>query len=321
MAKIKPSVRRVRVGEKKVSVQEAYDQFLISRESRCSKASIEIYKEKRKPIEEGFDRYGVRDVSQITPSVIRQMISDYRGSHSDNGAWKFYTYIRTFLRWYWMENDLEHCPIDKVDAKRPSVKPKHGITREEIDKLLSAVKRTSKFPERDTMIIMLLADTGLRKKSILSLRMKDVDLRTNTVFVFEKDQNYHTKSFGQNTQKAIIKYLACIDDAKPDDPFIISLDSNSYNDDSLRHMLIRMCKQACIPNRQCHDFRRFYGLELYRATGDIYFVSRMLDHKDVEVTKRYLAIADIEDAAAMAKLSPMDSKTGQTGIKINRDYK
>lgn len=283
MAKIRSCVRRVRVDENKVSIHDAYEQFLISRGSRCSKASIEIYKEKRKPIEEGFDRYGVEDMLQITPSVIREMISDYRGSHSDNGAWKYYTYIRTFLRWYWAENDLERCPIDKVSVKRPSVVPKHGITREEIDKLLSAIKRTSKFPERDTMIILLLADTGLRKKTILSLKMKDVDLKTNTLFVFEKDQNYHTKSFGQNTGRAIVKYLACLEDTKPDDPFILSLDSVSYNEDSLRHMLIRLCKQANIPNRQCHDFRRFYGLELYRATGDIYFVSRMLDHKDVEV--------------------------------------
>ena len=93
-------------------------------------------------------------IEQVTPSVIRAMISDYRGLHSDNGAWKFYTYIRTFLRWYWAENDLEHCPIDKVSAKKPSAVPKHGITREEIDKLLSAVKRSSKFPERDSMVIM-----------------------------------------------------------------------------------------------------------------------------------------------------------------------
>lgn len=318
MAKIKSRVRRVTAGKKIVSVSDAYDEFLISRKSRCAEATIEIYKEKRKPIEEGFNRYGVDAMDLITPSVIREMISDYRGSHSDNGAWKYYTYIRTFLRWYWEENDLEHCPIDKVSAKKPSVKPKHGINREEIDKLLSAIKRTSKFPERDTMIIMLLADTGLRKKSILSLKIKDVDLKSNSVFVFEKDQNYHTKSFGQNTSKAIVKYLACLEDAKPDDPLILSLDSNSYNDDSLRHMLKRMCQQACIPNRQCHDFRRFYGLELYRSTGDIYFVSRMLDHKDVEVTKRYLAIDDIEDAERMLKVSPMDRGRGTSGVRISR---
>ena len=47
------------------------------------------------------------------------------------------------------------------------------------------------------MIVMILTDTGLRKKSVLELKMKDVDLVRNTVYVLEKDQNYHTKSFGR----------------------------------------------------------------------------------------------------------------------------
>ena len=318
MAKFKRSVSRVRETEKIVSIHEAYENFLISRKSRCSEASIAIYNEKRIPIEEGFRRYGVVYMKDITSIIIDHIISDYRQSHSSNGAWKLYTYIRTFLRWYWNDNGLEKCPIDKVSCKKPSYKPKRGISHEEINRLLTAIKFHSKFPERDTMIIMLLADTGLRKKSILSLKMKDVDLKKNTLFVFEKDQNYHTKSFGQTTAKAITKYLACLEDVKPDDPLIISREAVVYNEDALYQMLKRSCNYANISSYQCHDFRRFYGLELYRATGDIYFVSRMLDHKDVEVTKRYLAIADIEDAAAMAKLSPMDRKSGQTGIKVNR---
>ena len=318
MARIKRSDRRVREDEKIVSVHDAYENFLQSRKANCAEATLRIYTEKRKPIEEGFARYGIRNMAEITPAVIRQILIDYRQLHTDNGAWKLYTYIRTFLRWYWNENDLDHCPIEKVDPPKKHEAPKHGITWEEIDKLLKAIKHHSKFPERDTMIIMLLADTGLRKKSILGLKMRDVNLKKNTLYVFEKDQNYHTKSFGQATAKAIGKYLACLDEVKPDDPFIISLDAVSYNNDSLRLMIRRFCSLAGIPNRQCHDFRRFYGLELYKATGDIYFVSRMLDHKDVEVTKRYLAISDIEDAAAMAKVSPMDRKNGQTGITIKR---
>lgn len=318
MAIFRRSDRRVTVVKKRLSINDAYENFLTSRKSRCSDATIRIYTEKRKHIEDGFHKYGVEYMEDIQPLVIDQIITDYKNSHSQNGAWKLFTVIRTFVKWYWNNNDLERCPIDKVTCKKPAVIPKHGITREEIDKLLKSVKTHSYFPERDTMIIMLLADTGLRKKSILSLKMKDVDLRKNTVFVLEKDQNFHTKSFGQTTAKAITKYLACLQDVTPDDPFIVSQESAAFNENSLRLMLKRQCKYADIPSYQCHDFRRFYGLELYRATRDIYFVSRMLDHKDVEVTKRYLAITDIEDAAAMAKVSPMDRKSGQTGIRIYR---
>ena len=319
MAKIKRSDPRVCSSKNKVSIHDAYDQFLLSRKSRCAEATINIYKEKRKHIEDGFLRYESGAIEEITPQVIRKIISDYQEVHSVNGAWKLFTVIRTFLLWYWEENDLERCPIHKVGKiKKPAVKPKHGITRSEIDKLLATVKCSSRFPERDACIIMLLADTGLRKKSVQGIRMKDVDLQKNSVYVFEKDQNYHNKSFGQNTAKAIRKYLACLEDIREDDPFFLNQDGSVMTENSMRMMLERTADRAGIVRHLFHDFRRFYGLELYRQTHDIYFVSRMLDHKDVEVTKRYLAIDDMEDAERMLKVSPMDRGKGTFGVRISR---
>lgn len=319
MAKIKRSDLRATSSKKEVLIRDAYSSFLISRKSRCSEATISIYTEKRIHIEEGFSEIGVGTMNEITAPAIRNVISNYQETHSVNGAWKLFTVMRTFLLWYWQENDLEKCPISKVGKiKKPSAIPKHGITREEVDKLLAAVKQSSRFPERDTCLILLLADTGLRKKSIQSIRMKDINHTNNTVYVFEKDQNYHTKSFGQTTAKAIRKYLACLEDVAPDDPFFLNQDGSEMTENSMRMMLERMADVAGIPHHLFHDFRRFYGLELYRQTHDIYFVSRMLDHKDVEVTKRYLAIDDIEDAERMFRVSPMDRGKGTTSVRINR---
>jgi site-specific recombinase XerD len=319
MAKIKRSDPRVSLAKNKVTVGEAYELFLTSRKSRCSEATIGIYTEKRNHIVSGFSRFGSGTMSEITAPIIRAVIADYQDTHTVNGAWKLFTVIRTFLLWYWDEYEIETaCPIHKVQVHKPAFQPKHGITRKEIDSLLKAIKNSSRFPERDTCLVMLLADTGLRKKSVQGLRMKDVNLQTNAVYVFEKDQNYHNKTFGANTAKAIRKYLGCLEDISKDDPFFLNQDGTEMTENSMRMMLERMADAAGIQRHLFHDFRRFYGLELYRQTHDIYFVSRMLDHKDVEVTKRYLAIDDMEDAEKMARVSPMDYKAGQTGITIRR---
>ena len=84
----------------------------------------------------------------------------------------------------------------------------------------------------------------------------------------------------------------------------------------MKQSLRLLCKKAGIPLHLFHDFRRFFGLELYKSTHDIYFVSRALDHKDIEVTKRYLAIDKMEDAEAIRAMSPMDNKR-QATIKRN----
>ena len=316
MAKIKSRDLRVSPKNKEVLIESAYELFLRSRKSRCSQATTGIYTEKRKKIIDGFSCIGIKYMSEINAPSIRSVIADYQESHTSNGAWKLFTVIRTFLLWYWDEYELGVCPIHKVKVKKPSYQPKQGITRAEIDKMISAAKRSSKFPERDVCLILMLADTGLRKKSIQGIRMKDVNLDKNTIYVFEKDQNYHNKSFGQNTAKAIRKYLGCLEEVKEDDPFFLNQDGSEMTENSMRLMLERMADQAGIERHLFHDFRRFYGLELYRTTREIYFVSRMLDHKDVEITKRYLAIDDMEDAEKMAKVSPMDRGRGTTGVRI-----
>lgn len=52
-----------------------------------------------------------------------------------------------------------------------------------------------------------------------------------------------------------------------------------------------------------------FAENLYRLT---------LENKSVEVTKRYLAIDNRENAEAVRPLSPMDKKFRQTGAKIQR---
>ena len=86
----------------------------------------------------------------------------------------------------------------------------------------------------------------------------------------------------------------------------------------MRSVLRRLCDEAGIDVHHFHDFRRFYGKELYNSTHDIFMVSRALDHKDIEVTKRYIALEEIETAEITRTYSPMDRRYQQTGATITR---
>jgi site-specific recombinase XerD len=57
--------------------------------------------------------------------------------------------------------------------------------------------------------------------------------------------------------------------------------------------ILRRLQHDSENSHEFHAFRRFYGLSLYNETHDIYFVSRMLDHSNIEVTKRYLDIKQV----------------------------
>ena len=316
MAKIK---RNNTLTTSKIGIAEAYDNFLRVKSSLHAKSTSNLYKQLGdRVIIPGLIELTGDDMNNVTADILRTIIDDYDATHSNGGTLFVYRHLKAFINWYWDEYDIDiRNPMKKVKYKKVDTPPKEGITQEEIDALLKAAKR-SIFPERDTAMLMILCDTGIRKSSLSNLKMKDVNVKNSELMVFEKDQLYHTKAFGSATCKAIRKYLACLEDVKPEDPFWLCMDGSRLSDDGLKEILRRLSADAGIKLHLFHDFRRYYALELYRSTHDVYLVSRALDHKSIDVTKRYLRIDELKDQEVARTYSPMDRKFNQTGIKVKR---
>lgn len=307
--------------EKGISVPDAYDLFLRSRKISCSEKTCQIYKDLgRRAIIPGLADQSIITMEQLDAGVLRELLNKYAETHTPGGVNFLFHHLKAFVNWYQEEYDVPRSnPIDKVHLKSSYTPPKAGITREEVDLLLQTAKDTSAFPERDIAMLMILCDTGIRFSSLFGLKIGDVCVKRGELTVFEKDQRYHVKSCGASCTKSIKRYLDCLAEIKPSDPFWLKFDGTSLTEEGMRQILRRLCRDAGIELHLFHDFRRFYGLELYKQTRDIYFVSRALDHKDIEVTKRYLAIDEMEDAEAMRIVSPMDLKARQTGAVVTSD--
>lgn len=304
----------------KIGVRNAYENFLRVKNSLCAKSTYDLYVEiGNRHIIPKLELLTDNDMNAVDVAVIRTILDDYSVDHANGGVVFLYRHLKAFINWYWDEYEIDkRNPMLKVKVKKVAQPPKDGITREEVDKLLKAVKEHSVFPERDTAMLMVLCDTGIRRASLAGMKMQDVDLNRAEMVVFEKDQQYHTKPFGSATCKALKRYMLCLSDIKPDDPFWLQMDGRALTPVGMREVLRRLCRGAKIPMHHFHDFRRFYALELYNSTHDIYIVSRALDHKDLEVTKRYLAIDDKMSAETARMYSPMDARSHQTGVKVVR---
>ena len=321
MAKVKQSNSMTdRARARRSNVADIYDEFVRARKNKCSPATLNIYKDLGERIfVPALVRLTGDDLFNLTAHDLRSIIDDYQSTHNTGGVAFVFRHLKAFVNWFWTEYEIKDTnPITKVTIKKPKHKPIPGIDREQVNAMLKAAKEHSTFPERDIAMIMILCDTGIRRASLVNLKMKDVDLKHGQLTVYEKDQDYHVKPFGAATEKAIRNYLSCLEDVKDDDPFWITLDGCRLSEYGAKEILRRLCNEAGIEPQSFHDFRRFFAMETYLATKDIYFVSRALDHKSVEVTKRYLNLDKIQDLEAIRAVSPMDRHTGQTGIKVNR---
>lgn len=237
-----------------------------------------------------------------------------------------WTASRSFFGW---------CEGEKIVKSRPDLKIKRPqytsvevqpFSREEVALMLRACERTrvasttqrtpftSPRPTaaRDTLVILVLLDTGLRVSEFARLKVSDVNLDTGAVNVRSYGSGRKTKArtvyLGKSSKKAVWRYLAGRDDVLQSDPLVLTRDNRPMDRNSIRQLLTSIGEAAGITgNTHPHRFRHTAALEYLRNGGDIFTLQRLFGWADLEMARKYLQIVGSDLESAHRKASPADN--------------
>jgi integrase/recombinase XerD len=168
------------------------------------------------------------------------------------------------------------------------------------------------FEHRLQVLILLLADTGVRVSEALHLRWSDIDLNNLLLTVMGKGRKSRTIPFSP----ALRKYLLRFEQRQQAglrpryDSLAGSLagfvfctrTGNALGCRTVNRDLHRLCEKLSIaqPKRIVHALRHSYALGALRAGASTMHVQRMLGHSSVTQTQRYcqLLTEDLQACAA-----------------------
>jgi len=267
------------------------------------------------------------DIEDICLNDIRKFFTHLQSETSLSPAsiQAIWTSIRSFYNWAEVELDIEERP-DKIKMPQSESKPVIPFTQDEIKKLLTAcehckhsnlsngrkpftMKRKTSY--RDKAIILILLDTGLRVSEFARLLVKDVDLESGEVIVRPYRKGRKSKSrivyISAKTIKALWRYLAERGELKEDEPLFITRDGNPMNKDNIRQLLINLGKRAGVKRVFPHKFRHTFAIQFLRNGGNVFTLQRLLGHSTLTMTKKYLALAQVDLEQAHKKASPVDN--------------
>jgi integrase len=200
----------------------------------------------------------------------------------------------------------------------------HFYAPEQVRKLIAAASTTT-----DKAIFTLAAEAGPRLSEIRALKVANVDLDVG-VIRFEdgfttrgghagnKGRRVRSVPLSSNVRAALLPFLegkageALVfeHEAKPGEPICGS---------TLYRRFVSAAKRAKLPVLRFHDLRHSFGTQAIRAFN-IYEVQRMMGHRHITTTERYLHYAPDPDAAA--KLSGLwgapDGEEGANVVSIRR---
>lgn len=254
------------------------DSFLFEQKNRGnSSATINFYRENISL----FLRWYSGDLSSVSINDVFSYLEFLRqkGNASTSVATR-YRALRAFFNWY---NPAifsgSHTPKSKKSVIRI-------LSPEEIRRLISVVSG------RDKLLIMLYLDCGLRLSE--ALRLRPCDVFDCYIIVSGKGDKERIVPLSP-AFASVFKAYVC-----PSEPYVFDMTKNA-----VRLLFQKLKKRADIPRLHCHLLRHTFATMYLVNGGDPITLQAILGHESLEITKRYIHLAETYKLKSGNKYSPL----------------
>jgi integrase/recombinase XerC len=113
---------------------------------------------------------------QLQREHLQDFIADQLARWKPATAHNRYRSLHAFFKWAVAEGDLQASPMDGVKPPNLPEQPVGVIRAEQLVRLLKTCEGRDFTIRRDTAIILLLVDTGMRRAECVGMTVDDVDL-------------------------------------------------------------------------------------------------------------------------------------------------
>jgi len=201
--------------------------------------------------------------------------------------------LKKFLNWCYRKDLISANPILKIEQKKQIPLPAlRKIEKIEIDRVLCSINIFNKNNQinknnlKYRLIFTLMLEAGLKVYEALNIEYVNVEVETQTIFVTSSGEKRRIPLFSPESIKLFRLYT---DKMEIKSGLIFkggeSRESLSYQ--ALNKFWRKQCAKINA-NIKLQQLRDCYANELIKKGINIYVISKMLGHKNLQTTVKYL---------------------------------
>ena len=205
-----------------------------------------------------------QDVTQVSREIIEDfLITTQTTGHSAYTCQSYYDGCKRFYNWMMDEGEMDAHPMAKIKEPKVPETDREVLSAEQIKALLAVCQGNEFNERRDTAIIYVLIDTGLRLKELQSITLANLDLREHVIHVAprtSKGGKVRDVPIGTKTTAALDRYLRKRAGHKYADlPALWIGRAGAIGDGGIAAIITRRAEQAKIDHVFPHLFRHTFA--------------------------------------------------------------
>lgn len=287
-----------------MTLEQAVEFFIIEQQLRGNTdKTVHGYKGFLRRFVEHMAGQGVTDLADLTIMHINKYQLYINNKACERGrndkltkrsVQTYIRHIRVFTRFCYetelIKTDI-HSRITIPKAEKTAIMI---LTDDEVNAILSCFGK-SETGLRNTAIILLLLDCGLRLSEAAGIRTEDINFDKGYLKVMGKGRKERIVPLGLKVRRAMLNYVykrRMADDADDNQYLFLTCHRRRMTPDAIEGLITRLKERAGIGRLYTHLFRHTFATNfLVYGIGDVYELSRLLGHSDIRTTEKYLQLA------------------------------